>query len=99
MNTKNINAILVLSDGTTFHGKSCGKVGTTTGEIAFNTGMSGYQEIFTDPSYKGQLMLTTSAHIGNYGTHEIEVESDGVKISGLICKDFNNHNSLSLIHI
>jgi carbamoyl-phosphate synthase small subunit len=64
-----------------------------TGEVCFNTGMTGYQEIFTDPSYTGQLMLTTNAHIGNYGVHKDEVESDSVKISGLICKDFNNHNS------
>jgi len=86
-------AILLLEDGAIFYGHVAGLTGIATGEVCFNTGMTGYQEIFTDPSYKGQLMLTTSAHIGNYGTHEIEVESDGVKISGLICKDFNNHNS------
>ncbi|MEL6305979.1 MAG: glutamine-hydrolyzing carbamoyl-phosphate synthase small subunit, partial [Bacteroidota bacterium] len=55
----------------------------------FNTGMTGYQEIFTDPSYFGQLMVTTNAHIGNYGTQEDEVESDAIKISGLICKNFS----------
>ena len=55
--------------------------------------MTGYQEIFTDPSYTGQIMLTTNAHIGNYGIHNDEVESDSVKISGLICKDFNDHNT------
>ena len=81
-------AILLLEDGAIFYGHAAGLTGIATGEVCFNTGMTGYQEIFTDPSYKGQLMLTTSAHIGNYGTHEIEVESDGVKISGLICKNF-----------
>lgn len=86
-------AILLLADGTIFHGNSAGKTGTTTGEICFNTGMTGYQEIFTDPSYSGQLLITTNAHIGNYGTKEIEVESDSVKIRGLICKNFTNKYS------
>ncbi len=81
-------AILLLADGTTFEGTAAGKTGTTTGEICFNTGMTGYQEIFTDPSYFGQLMVTTNAHIGNYGIKKSEVESDSVKISGLICKNF-----------
>ena len=82
-------AILVLEDGTVFHGKAAGAIGTTTGEICFNTGMTGYQEIFTDPSYFGQILLTTHVHIGNYGIHLDEVESDGVKISGLVCRGFN----------
>lgn len=82
-------AILVLEDGSVFYGKSAGKVGTATGEICFNTGMTGYQEIFTDPSYFGQIMLTTNAHIGNYGIQMDEVESEGTKISGLICKNYN----------
>jgi carbamoyl-phosphate synthase small subunit len=83
------DAVLLLKDGTVFYGKSAGKVGTATGEICFNTGMTGYQEIFTDPSYYGQIMLTTNAHIGNYGIHKDEVESEDMKISGLICKNFN----------
>ncbi|CAM4378626.1 glutamine-hydrolyzing carbamoyl-phosphate synthase small subunit [Flavobacterium terrigena] len=82
-------AILLLKDGTIFHGKSIGISGTTFGEIAFNTGTTGYQEIFTDPSYYGQIMVTTNAHIGNYGVNTNEVESDGVKISGLVCKNFS----------
>lgn len=81
-------AILLLEDGTAFYGKAAGKVGTTTGEICFNTGMTGYQEIFTDPSYYGQLLVTTNAHIGNYGTKMSETESGNIKISGLICKNF-----------
>ena len=81
-------AVLLLKDGTVFHGISAGKIGTTTGEICFNTGMTGYQEVFTDPSYFGQLLVTTNAHIGNYGTKTADCESEGVKISGLICKNF-----------
>jgi carbamoyl-phosphate synthase small subunit len=83
------DAILLLQDGTIFYGKAAGKTGVATGEICFNTGMTGYQEIFTDPSYFGQIMLTTNSHIGNYGIHNEEVESDSMKISGLICKNFN----------
>ena len=83
------DAVLLLEDGTVFFGKSAGIIGTATGEICFNTGMTGYQEIFTDPSYFGQIMLTTNAHIGNYGIHSDEVESDRMKISGLICKNFS----------
>ena len=83
------DAVLLLEDGTVFFGKSAGMTGTATGEICFNTGMTGYQEIFTDPSYFGQIMLTTNAHIGNYGIHDDEVESEKMKISGLICKNFN----------
>jgi carbamoyl-phosphate synthase small subunit len=82
-------AILLLQDGKVFEGKAAGKIGTTTGEICFNTGMSGYQEIFTDPSYFGQIVVMTNPHIGNYGIEENEVESDSVKISGMICKKFN----------
>ena len=88
-NTKKA-AILLLEDGTIFHGKSIGIKGVATGELCFNTGMTGYQEIFTDPSYYGQLMITTNAHIGNYGIKHTEIESDTIKISGLICKNFNN---------
>jgi len=82
-------AILLLADGTVFEGKSIGTDGTAFGEICYNTGMTGYQEVFTDPSYFGQLMLTTNAHIGNYGVNNEEVESDSVKISGLVCKNFS----------
>jgi len=81
-------AVLLLEDGTTFYGKAIGKVGTTTGEICFNTGMTGYQEIFTDPSYFGQIMVMTNAHIGNYGIKNTEMESDNIKISGLVTKNF-----------
>jgi carbamoyl-phosphate synthase small subunit len=82
-------AVLLLQDGTVFKGTSIGKIGTTTGEICFNTGMTGYQEIYTDPSYTGQILVHTNVHIGNYGIHPTEEESDSIKIAGLICKNFN----------
>ena len=82
-------ALILLADGTIFYGKSIGTEGTAFGEVCFNTGTTGYQEIFTDPSYFGQLMVTTNAHIGNYGTKEVENESDTVKIAGLICRNFS----------
>lgn len=81
-------AILLLADGTVYHGKAAGKIGTTIGEICFNTGMTGYQEVFTDPSYYGQLLVTTNAHIGNYGVVNRDTESNSMKIAGLICKNF-----------
>ena len=87
--TQRKRAILLLADGTIFEGKSVGSDGTAYGEICYNTGMTGYQEIFTDPSYFGQLMLATNAHIGNYGINNEEIESDSIKISGLICKNFS----------
>ena len=87
---KRKKALILLADGTIFYGKSVGdKEGTAFGEVCFNTGMTGYQEIFTDPSYFGQLMVTTNAHIGNYGVNNDEVESESIKISGLICKNFS----------
>jgi carbamoyl-phosphate synthase small subunit len=86
-------AILLLADGTIFYGKSIGISGTTFGEVCFNTGMTGYQEIFTDPSYFGQIMVTTNPHIGNYGVNSNEAESDKMMISGLVCKNFSFNHS------
>ena len=86
-------AILLLSDGTIFYGKSIGISGTTFGEVCFNTGMTGYQEIFTDPSYFGQIMVATNPHIGNYGVNAQEVEADKIMISGLVCKNFSFDHS------
>ncbi len=82
-------AVLMLKDGTHFIGKAIGKIGTTTGEIAFNTGMTGYQELFTDPSYYGQILIMTTSHIGNYGVHNDEIESESIKIAGLVTKKFS----------
>jgi carbamoyl-phosphate synthase small subunit len=82
-------AFVLLADGTQFFGKSIGIDGTAFGEICFNTGMTGYQEIFTDPSYFGQIMVTTNTHIGNYGVQKEEAQSKEITIAGLICKDFS----------
>lgn len=84
MTEKQLPAVLVLADGTVAHGKAFGAIGTTTGEICFNTGMTGYQEVFTDPSYFGQILIMNSVHVGNYGVHDDDIESDSVKINGLI---------------
>ena len=93
MPTSNQPAILVLEDGNVFHGKAFGKIGTTTGEICFNTGMTGYQEVFTDPSYTGQVIIMNNVHVGNYGTFVNDVESGGVKISGLIGRNLEDRFS------
>jgi carbamoyl-phosphate synthase small subunit len=86
-------AIILLEDGKVFHGKAAGKVGTATGEICFNTGMTGYQELFTDPSYYGQIMVTTNVHIGNYGVKLDESQSGSIKIAALVCRNFTNQYS------
>ena len=83
-------AILLLEDGTFFKGNALGKIGTSGGEICFNTGMTGYQEIYTDPSYFGQVIINTTSHIGNYGiVEDLEAESSSVKISGMVCNEFS----------
>lgn len=86
-------AILVLADGHVFHGHAFGKIGTTTGEICFNTGMTGYQEVFTDPSYTGQVIIMNNVHVGNYGVKESDVESSSVKIHGLIARNLEEQYS------
>lgn len=86
-------AILILADGTVFQGEAFGKKGIATGEICFNTGMTGYQEVFTDPSYYGQVLIMNTAHVGNYGAKNADIESDGVKINGLICKTLSDNFS------
>lgn len=91
--TEKKKAILLLADGTVFEGNAIGKPGTYSGEIAFNTGMTGYQEIFTDPSYYEQILVMTTAHIGNYGTIQSEIESDSIKIASLIVKKFSETHS------
>src|SRR5690349_24076774 len=82
-------AYLLLEDGMMVEGTAIGKIGTTGGEICFNTGMTGYQEIYTDPSYFGQIIVNTNAHIGNYGTVDAEQESESPKISGLVVNDYS----------
>ncbi|MEY2646458.1 MAG: glutamine-hydrolyzing carbamoyl-phosphate synthase small subunit, partial [Bacteroidota bacterium] len=89
-------AVLVLADGNVFHGQAFGKIGTTTGEICFNTGMTGYQEVFTDPSYTGQVIIMNNVHIGNYGVKATDVESSTVKIHGLIGRNLEEKYSRAL---
>ncbi len=86
-------AIIALSDGTVEHGYAIGRKGTTGGELCFNTSMTGYQEIFTDPSYYGQLMMMTYPHIGNYGTMSRDDEARTVMIAGLITRAFSREYS------
>ncbi|MEZ4912469.1 MAG: glutamine-hydrolyzing carbamoyl-phosphate synthase small subunit [Chitinophagales bacterium] len=86
-------AVLLLEDGTFFEGKAAGVATTAIGELCFNTGMTGYQELFSDPSYFGQILVNTHVHIGNYGAIAEEVESDKMQIAGLVCKDFNDNFS------
>src|SRR6476661_2060353 len=93
---KSAPAILLLEDGTIHHGRAFGKKGTTCGEICFNTGMTGYQEVFTDPSYYGQVVIMNNVHIGNYGVKDEDIESDGVKIKGLICRNLEELYSRKL---
>jgi carbamoyl-phosphate synthase small subunit len=84
------HARLLLEDGTFFEGLAIGFPGTTGGEICFNTGMTGYQEIYTDPSYYGQIVVNTTAHIGNYGAMDKEQESDSPKISGIVVNEYSD---------
>src|SRR5687767_14597997 len=85
-----IPAVLLLADGTLAHGHSFGAIGTTTGEICFNTGMTGYQEVFTDPSYFGQVLIMNNVHIGNYGVLGSDVESSGVKVKAVIGRNLED---------
>ena len=89
MKESNKKAVLLLEDGAVFYGTSTGLDGTAYGEICFNTGMTGYQEIFTDPSYFGQLMVMATSHIGNYGVKDTEVESKHIQIAGLVTKNLS----------
>ncbi|TDB39000.1 MAG: carbamoyl-phosphate synthase small subunit [Actinobacteria bacterium] len=86
-------ALLVLEDGTTFRGFSCGASGETTGEAVFNTSLTGYQEVFTDPSYAGQIVTMTSPHIGNYGVNAADMESRGVFAAGFVMREMSKISS------
>ncbi|WP_040669718.1 glutamine-hydrolyzing carbamoyl-phosphate synthase small subunit [Nitritalea halalkaliphila] len=86
-------ATLLLADGTLFRGTLIGKPGTNGGEICFNTGMTGYQEIYTDPSYTGQIVVTTTPHIGNYGVIDSEVESAAPTVAGIVVNSFSHTHS------
>ena len=86
MNKSN-SAILLLADGRIFEGRSFGYQGETVGEVCFNTGMTGYQEILTDPSYCKQIVTMTSPHIGNYGINEEDIESENIQVAGFVVKE------------
>ena len=83
-----IPALLVLEDGTSIRGKAIGARGTFFGEIVFNTSMTGFQEVLTDPSYRGQLVVMTASHVGNYGAKRGEAESGRVQVAGFLARDF-----------
>ena len=93
MHSPHTPAVLILEDGTVLHGKAFGKIGTASGEICFNTGMTGYQEVFTDPSYSGQVLIMNNVHIGNYGINFSDVESDGVKVKAVIGRNLEEKYS------
>ena len=86
MNKSN-STILLLADGRIFEGRSFGYQGETVGEVCFNTGMTGYQEILTDPSYCKQIVTMTSPHIGNYGINEEDIESENIQVAGFVIKE------------
>src|SRR5215203_5572091 len=86
-------AILLLEDGTLCYGLAFGAIGIATGEICFNTGMTGYQEVFTDPSYYGQVLIMNSVHIGNYGINEADIESKGIKVRAVIGRNLEEKYS------
>ena len=88
-------AKLALADGTVVTGRAVGAVGETSGELCFNTSMSGYQEILTDPSYAGQVMMMTYPHIGNYGAFEEATEADRPHVAGLVVRAFSQDPSNS----
>ena len=92
-NTPQQQAVLVLEDGSVHYGKSFGTIGTTTGELCFNTGMTGYQEVFTDPSYYGQVIIMTSVHVGNYGVKDEDIESSSVKVRGIVSRNLEEQFS------
>lgn len=90
------NAFLVLADGTVFEGKSFGKTGTASGELCFTTGMTGYQEELTDPSFYGQVLIMNNVHVGNYGVRKADEESDGVKVRAVIGRNLEDKYSRAL---
>jgi carbamoyl-phosphate synthase small subunit len=84
-----MNAILALEDGTFFRGVSAGAPGETSGEVVFNTSMTGYQEVLTDPSYAGQIVTMTSPQIGNYGITAADYESGAPRVAGFVVRDLS----------
>ncbi len=93
------DAILYLEDGKIFHGTSLGTYGETAGEVVFNTALSGYQEVLTDPSYAGQIVVMTYPLIGNYGINQEDLESDKIHVKGFVVKEFcRTHSNYRATH-
>ncbi len=88
-----MKAILALADGTVFEGQQFGATGETVGEVVFNTSMTGYQEVLTDPSYKGQIVTMTYPLIGNYGCNEVDIESTGPQVEGFVVREYSAYHS------
>jgi carbamoyl-phosphate synthase small subunit len=88
-----MKAILALADGTVFEGQQFGATGETVGEVVFNTSMTGYQEVLTDPSYKGQIVTMTYPLIGNYGCNEVDIESIGPQVEGFVVREYSAYHS------
>ncbi len=88
-----MKAILALADGTVFEGQQFGATGETVGEVVFNTSMTGYQEVLTDPSYKGQIVTMTYPLIGNYGCNEADIESIGPQVEGFVVREYSSYHS------
>jgi carbamoyl-phosphate synthase small subunit len=88
-----VPATLVLEDGICFHGSGFGRIGETTGEVVFNTALCGYQEVLTDPSYRGQIVVMTYPHIGNYGVNREDVESSRPQVAGFVVREVSTHPS------
>ena len=86
-------SLLLLSDGSLYKGQALGAIGTTAGELCFNTGMTGYQELYSDPSYYAQILINTTVHVGNYGTLSEEDESKGAQIRGLVLNNYSPYVS------
>lgn len=84
---RGVDALLVLEDGTAFRGTSIGAHGTVFGEAVFNTGMAGYQEVLSDPSYRRQIVAMTAPHVGNYGLNDEDMESDAIQVAGFVVRE------------
>lgn len=97
-----VDALLVLEDGATFRGRAFAARGTTFGEVVFNTSLSGYQEVLTDPSYHAQIVTMTYPHIGNYGVNQQDVESSRVRVAGFVVREavleYSNHRATGSVH-
>src|SRR6186997_2579670 len=84
-----MRALLALQDGRIFEGESFGATGTRVGEVCFNTSMTGYQEVLTDPSYRGQIVAMTYPHIGNYGVNRVDIESWRPHVAGFVVRELS----------